>query len=144
MRPRRRSSTPAGWQRRAASGAWRAAATWPSGSAGSRGSCPAARRWSYPSWSVRERVLALRGELHDLFLRGLAARQLAGDAALAHHEDAVAQAQHLGQLRRDHDDGLALRGQRVEQLVDLGLGADVDAARRLVEEKDVAVAQQPL
>ena len=52
-------------------------------------------------------------------------------------------AQHLGQLGRDHDDRLALVGERVQQLVDLALGADVDAARRLVEEQDVAIAQQP-
>ena len=30
------------------------------------------------------------------------------------------------------------RGQRLDQVVDLGLGADVDAARRLVEEQDLA------
>ncbi len=54
------------------------------------------------------------------------------------------QAQDLRQLGRDHDDRLALGGQRVDQPVDLGLRADVDAARRLVEEQDVAIAQQPL
>ena len=35
-------------------------------------------------------------------------------------------------------------GQLEHQLVDLGLRADVDAARRLVEEKDARVAEQPL
>ena len=38
---------------------------------------------------------------------------------------------------------LPSRGQLVQQPVDLALGADVDAARRLVEDQDVAVAQQP-
>ena len=31
----------------------------------------------------------------------------------------------------------------LQQLIDLGLGADVDAARRLVEEQDIAIARQP-
>ena len=44
----------------------------------------------------------------------------------------------------DHDDGLALCRQLVHQLVDLALGAHVDAAGRLVEDQHVAVAQQPL
>ena len=69
--------------------------------------------------------------------------KLAGDAAFAHHHDAVAHAQDLRQLRGDHHDRLALVGERAQQLVDLGLGADVDAARRLVEEQDVAIAHQP-
>ena len=34
-------------------------------------------------------------------------------------------------------------GERAQQLVDFALGADVDAARRLVEKQDVAVAHEP-
>ena len=49
-----------------------------------------------------------------------------------------------GQLRRDHDDRLALGRELVEQAVDLLLGADVDAARGLVEDQDVAVLDEPL
>src|SRR6266850_6353042 len=93
--------------------------------------------------SGRLHGVALRGELHDHFLRGLAAGKLAGNAAFAHHDDSVAHAQYLGQLGGDHHDRLALLGQRMEQLVDLALGADIDAARGLVEKQDVAVAQQP-
>ena len=66
------------------------------------------------------------------------AGQVAGDPSLAHHDDAVAQAQDLGQLGGDHDDRLALPGEVVEQPVDFALGADVDAARRLVEDQDLA------
>ena len=86
---------------------------------------------------------ALR-RLHDLFLRGLGAVQLAGDAALAHHDDAMAHAQDLGQFRRDHDDRLALLRQIVQQAVDLALRAHVNAAGRLVEDQDVGVDRQPL
>jgi len=72
------------------------------------------------------RGASLRGQLHDLLLRG-AGGQDAGEPALAHDGDAMAQPQYLRQLGGDDDDGAALRGQRVEQVVDLGLGADVDA-----------------
>jgi len=41
-------------------------------------------------------------------------------------------------------DGLALRRQLVDELVHLVLGADVDAARGLIEENDFAMAFQPL
>ena len=46
-------------------------------------------------------ALPLRRKTHDLFLRG-AARQHAGQPPLAHHRDAVAEAQHFGQFGRDH------------------------------------------
>ena len=39
---------------------------------------------------------------------------------------------------------LPSRGEVVEKPVDLALGADVDAARRLVEDQDVGVAREPL
>ena len=44
--------------------------------------------------------------------------------------------QHFGQLARDQEHGVAVGGELVDQRVDLGLGADVDAARRLVEDQD--------
>ena len=85
---------------------------------------------------------ALRGQMHDLLLRG-AGGQEAGQAALAHDGDAMADPQHFGKLRRDHDDCLAARRQIVQQPIDLAFRADVDAARRLVENQHVAVAQKP-
>ena len=44
----------------------------------------------------------------------------------------------LRHLRGDHDHRDALAGELRDQPVDLGLGADVDAARRLVEDQDAA------
>ena len=38
----------------------------------------------------------------------------------------------------------AARGEAVELLVDLALGADVDAARRLVEQQQARLERQPL
>ena len=61
-----------------------------------------------------------------------------------HHGDPVADPEQLGEIRADDQDRLALRGQLAEQAIDLGLGADVDAAGRLVEQQDVGLlVQQP-
>ena len=49
----------------------------------------------------------------------------------------------LGQIGRDQDDAGALRQERAEQAVDLGLGADIDADRRLVEDEQLGAMRQP-
>src|SRR3954447_9191488 len=58
--------------------------------------------------SRRFQGLALRGQMHDALLRRFFRTEFAGNAALAHHHDAVAHAQNLRQLRRNHHDCLAL------------------------------------
>ena len=63
------------------------------------------------------RGFAPRGELHDLFLRGLAAGKLAGEPALAHHERCDGSARRIsGSSDEIIDDRLALRGERVSSL----------------------------
>ena len=71
---------------------------------------------------------------HDPLLLEVAAGERAHLAALAHHHDPVAHRQHLGQVGRDEDDGDAGAGELADQLMDIGLGADIDAAGRLVED----------
>ena len=58
-----------------------------------------------------------------------------GDAAFMHHRDPVADPDDLLHVAGDHQDGDAAVGQLAHQPVDLVLGADVDAARRLVEDQ---------
>ncbi len=65
------------------------------------------------------------------------------DGAAVHDGDPVAHAEDLGQLGRDHQDRQALGGQLAHQSVDLGLGADVDALRRLVEDQQARARGQP-
>ena len=72
------------------------------------------------------------------------ASNAAADLAVAHDQDAVAHPDQLLDLRGDHQDAGAFGGQAVDDLVDLVLGADVDAARRLVEDEQARAAQQPL
>ena len=77
-------------------------------------------------------------------LRRLVRAQLAGDPSLPHDQDAVAHAEDLRQLGRDHQDRDAVRGELVHQGVDFRLRADVDPARRLVHDQDLRVQRQPL
>ncbi len=64
-------------------------------------------------------------------------------AALAHDDDAVAHAEDFGQFGRDHDDREALGDQFGHEVVHGGLGADVDALGRLVEDDHLGLGRQP-
>ena len=97
-------------------------------------------------WTCSLRCSALlHGHVaHQRFLGRLRAGDLAGDAPLAHRVDPVADPEQFGQLGGDDDDGFAGVGERVDDLVDLVLRADVDAAGRLVEDENVRLGEQPL
>ncbi len=84
------------------------------------------------------------GEAHHRFLRGAVAVENAHLPALAHHHDAVGQRQHFRQVGRDRDDRHALARQLMDDRMHLCLGADVDAARRLVEDENARRHVQPL
>ena len=58
--------------------------------------------------------------------------------------DPVAHRQHLGEVGGDQDDGDAGAGELADELMDIGLGADVDASRRLVEDQDRWLDVEPL
>ncbi len=81
--------------------------------------------------------------MHDVFLVRLGDVELGRLHPFAEHDDPVAHAEHLRKLGGDHDDGLALPDEAVHEFVYLGLRAHVDAARRLVEDEDLAVPHQP-
>ena len=76
-------------------------------------------------------------------LRRLGAAHLRHDATGAHHQNAVAHAEHFRQLARNHDDRHALRGKLAHQAMDLGFRADIDAARRLVHDQDARLGREP-
>ena len=69
-------------------------------------------------------------------LGDLGADQLALDRAVVHHEHAVAAADQLVIVGRIEEDRRAVVGELAQQLIHLLLGADVDAARRIVEQDD--------
>ena len=72
------------------------------------------------------------------------ARERAGELAFAEHEHAVGEAHDLGQIRGREHDGVAARRQLLDQRVDLGLRADIDAAGRLVEQEHARRELEPL
>jgi len=81
------------------------------------------------------------GAGHDLFLIQFFATEFTRLPALVQHDYTVAHAEDFRQFGRDHDYRLASLGQRGHDLVHLGLGADVDAARRLVKNEDFRLAE---
>jgi hypothetical protein len=70
--------------------------------------------------------------------------EFGGQPAFAHDQDPVADVEHLGQLRGDHQDGHPVPGQPGQQPVNFGLGGDVDAAGGLVHDEQRRAAAQPL
>src|SRR5262245_19684527 len=82
--------------------------------------------------------------VQDLLFGRIVAIELAADSPLAHHENAIPEAENLGELRRDHHDGGPPGDQLTHQPIDLDLAPDVDATRRLVEEEDLRVRVEPL
>src|SRR4029453_400557 len=74
---------------------------------------------------------------HDVLLGQFVARQVPGNPAPAHHIGAVADMADLDLLGRDHQRRRAFRDEPVDQGKNLGLGTDVDAARRLVEDEEL-------
>ena len=69
---------------------------------------------------------------------------LAADLALADDDHPIAHTDQLRQFGRDDDDADAVARQIPQDGVDLGLGSDIDAARRLVQEDHLRVDRQQL
>jgi hypothetical protein len=63
------------------------------------------------------------------------------DGALTQDQHAIGQSEHLLDLARDHDHRDAGVGESAHESVDLRAGTHVDAARRLVEQENPAVAK---
>jgi hypothetical protein len=101
---------------------------------------PGGQRWT--SWNSLSSARR-NGVAGDVFLGDLAGAEFGGDSALAHHEHTVREADHLGQFGRNDEDGPSFAGEAFDQGVDLGLGPDVDAAGRFIEQEDARVGGQP-
>ena len=65
------------------------------------------------------------------------------DRAVIEHEHAIAAADQFVIVGRVEHNRRALVGETPEQLVEFLLGADVDAARRIIEQDDARMAHQP-
>src|SRR5450755_150524 len=80
---------------------------------------------------------------HNFLLIHRVAIEYVRDTSLVHYQHAVRHRQHLGQLARYKDNCHALRRQLRDNAVDLRLGPDIDAARRLIENENLRVGNQP-
>src|SRR5258706_3503981 len=92
-----------------------------------------------PTMSVRSGGMGDQDLFGELFCleRGL-------QHAAAHHDHAVADADQLGEFARDHHHGTTLARQALDQEIDVALGADIDAARGLVQHDDLRRRMQHL
>ena len=86
---------------------------------------------------ILSRHIVARREPHDGFFAQLRAAKLAGDAALVHHERAIGQADDFFQFARRKQNRNAAAGQLVHQFVDFFFRADIDAARRFIEQQQL-------
>ena len=75
--------------------------------------------------------------------RDLVARELAHDPPFRHDQHAVAQIGQLIGFRGYDQHRHATLGQRADEAVDFGACADVDAARRLIENEHLGPRLQP-
>ena len=67
------------------------------------------------------------------------AAQFTGDAALAHHQNAIANADEFRQFRGYDNDANAPFGQIVDQPINFGFGPYIDAASRLIENENPGI-----
>src|SRR4051794_30426091 len=84
-----------------------------------------------------------RDDLEDVADADVPVRSFVDLAAVPHHHEAVAQAEHLLELGGDEDDRHALGRELRDLRLDLGLRTDVDAPRRLVEDQQLGLDDQP-
>src|SRR6478672_8640605 len=100
------------------------------------------RDW-WHGWFLRARSSRCLGEgrLDHLLLSELAAIQLCDDAAVAEHIDVVAIVQ-LFRFGGVPQEGTTGSGFRPDQFIDFELGADIDAAHRIIHQHDPRIRSQ--
>src|SRR5262245_29675500 len=64
-------------------------------------------------------------------------------AATRHNDNAMAHIHEFRELRRDNNYGRTFFSKPMYQAIDLGLGADIDATRWLIEDQNVRMRQHP-
>ncbi|CAM2160699.1 hypothetical protein PT2222_80283 [Paraburkholderia tropica] len=89
------------------------------------------------------RGLARQRQLDQFVRRGVGLHDAARDAPLAHHDDAIGHADHFGEIARHHDHAASRFREFVQQVVDLGARAHVDAARGFVHQEHFDALGEP-
>src|SRR5579872_5841945 len=99
------------------------------------GAAASTRLASVMSVSSLRRPAAEGHHRHQPLFIGAFAVDLAGDPALAHRHDPIADRQHFGEFRRNGDNCDAPLRHLEEEIVHLDLRADIYAASRLVDDQ---------
>src|SRR5262249_27908111 len=85
----------------------------------------------------------LVGGLVQVVARALLAGQLASHPSAIEDEDAIGIGEEFGIFRRIEQDAEAFGGEAANQCKEVGLGRQVDALGRVVEEKQIRPVDQP-
>src|ERR1700733_2070746 len=85
---------------------------------------------------------SVHGCEHDPFFRRLVWREFLNDPSALRHQDPVGKVQHLRQIGRYDDHGQSFFCEAMDKFVDLSDRADVNAARRLVEDDQLRLLHQ--
>ena len=88
--------------------------------------------------------LSLGRQFHHVLLTDAeAVFDLSGHSALVHNDYAVAHAQNFRKLRTNHQNGLPLLGQSMNELVDFELRSNADPPRWFVKDNDLGISLEP-
>ena len=68
---------------------------------------------------------------------------LSDQSKAVHDQDAVGERDHFRHVAGDEKNGGALAGDLADELMQVGLGLDVDADRRLVDDEDLGLRREP-
>src|ERR1700753_3139668 len=104
--------------------------------------CPS---WHWPFGDCRRCPTSMRREcsLEDSLLTEFGLVDFVLNAPTRHRVDAMTDVDELREFRRYNDDCRALTSQAMDQPIDLGLCADVDAAGRLIKDQDIDASPRP-
>src|SRR3954447_3378770 len=131
---------------RASGGPWR-----------SRNVCRSSRRTGFVGTMAASRISITRSTAPDLIretgavrhrghhriLTHILANQFGDGDAVAEHEDVACRLHQLFDLRRDHENAQPIVGEFMHKAENLGLGADVDAAGRLIQDQKLWIHAEP-
>jgi hypothetical protein len=80
----------------------------------------------------------------DGLLAQVLALKLSRDPPLTHDEHSICEPDDLRQFGGDDDDRFSIRSEAFDKAVNLGFRSDVYAARRLVEQENLAIRRDPM
>ncbi len=69
--------------------------------------------------------------------------EFAGDSSAGHHQNPIAQANHLRQFRRNKNNSRTLGGKLMDDVINFGFSPDINASRRFIQNENPWLGLQP-